>query len=198
MTSPRHRPSPLVRRLLQAPTHLGHPRRMAAQPALPAAHSRRAADRPPLSDDARGDRRAPRERRGSHHGRPWSLRPAAQRAGGNAVEVAVGRERFRPRYRILAPVQASEALTDYARRNRWLAPGCAQSAELVGGLAIRRVTGRSAAARHAVADRRVPNVLKCQSGRLDDATVGSLLACREVWSALIGTRSARQTSSDPH
>ena len=41
---------------------------------------------------------------------------------GNAVEVAIGRRRFRPRHRMLAPQEASEALADYERRNRWLAP----------------------------------------------------------------------------
>lgn len=41
---------------------------------------------------------------------------------GNAVEVAIGRLRFRPRHRTLTPQEASEALADYERRNRWLVP----------------------------------------------------------------------------
>jgi len=41
---------------------------------------------------------------------------------GKGVEVAIGRRRFRPRVRMLAPEEASEALADYERRNRWLAP----------------------------------------------------------------------------
>lgn len=41
---------------------------------------------------------------------------------GEGVEVAIGRRRFRPLVRMLAPEEASEALADYERRNRWLAP----------------------------------------------------------------------------
>lgn len=41
---------------------------------------------------------------------------------GNAVEVAIGRDRFRPRYRMLDAREASAALADYERRNRWLVP----------------------------------------------------------------------------
>jgi deazaflavin-dependent oxidoreductase (nitroreductase family) len=41
---------------------------------------------------------------------------------GNATEIAIGRRRFRPRYRELAPDEASAALANYERRNRWVAP----------------------------------------------------------------------------
>lgn len=41
---------------------------------------------------------------------------------GNATEIAIGRGRFRPRYRELASDEASAALAAYERRNRWLAP----------------------------------------------------------------------------
>jgi hypothetical protein len=41
---------------------------------------------------------------------------------GNAVEVAIGRDRFRPRHRLLSPEEASELLAGYERRNRWLTP----------------------------------------------------------------------------
>lgn len=41
---------------------------------------------------------------------------------GNAVEVAIGRDRFRPRHRLLSPEEASELLAEYERRNRWLTP----------------------------------------------------------------------------
>lgn len=41
---------------------------------------------------------------------------------GNAVEIAIGRRRFRPDWRELAPEQASAALARYERRNHWVAP----------------------------------------------------------------------------
>lgn len=43
-------------------------------------------------------------------------------AAGPAVEVAVGQDRFRPVHRILAEDEAAEALADYERRNRVVAP----------------------------------------------------------------------------
>lgn len=39
-----------------------------------------------------------------------------------AVQVAVGRERFRPGHRELGESEALTVLTDYERRNRWIAP----------------------------------------------------------------------------
>ena len=39
-----------------------------------------------------------------------------------AVEVAVGRSRFRPVHRILNVDEAVAALADYERRNRWITP----------------------------------------------------------------------------
>ncbi len=39
-----------------------------------------------------------------------------------ALEVAVGRQRFRPIHRELEACEAAEVLADYERRNRWLAP----------------------------------------------------------------------------
>lgn len=39
-----------------------------------------------------------------------------------AVEVAIGRQRFRPAHRVLGEQEAVEALADYERRNRWVAP----------------------------------------------------------------------------
>lgn len=41
---------------------------------------------------------------------------------GMAVEVAIGRRRFRPRCRELTPEEASATLADYERRNRWAMP----------------------------------------------------------------------------
>ena len=41
---------------------------------------------------------------------------------GGAVELAIGRERFRPVYRDLAPAEAVAVLADYEQRNRLLAP----------------------------------------------------------------------------
>jgi deazaflavin-dependent oxidoreductase (nitroreductase family) len=41
---------------------------------------------------------------------------------GNAVEVAIGRDRFRPRRRTLTPQEASEALGGLRAPQRWLAP----------------------------------------------------------------------------
>jgi deazaflavin-dependent oxidoreductase (nitroreductase family) len=41
---------------------------------------------------------------------------------GGAVELAIGRERFRPDYRELSAVDAAAVLEDYERRNRLLAP----------------------------------------------------------------------------
>jgi len=41
---------------------------------------------------------------------------------GNAVEVAIAHDRFKPRLRMLTPDEASEVLAGYERRNRWLAP----------------------------------------------------------------------------
>ncbi len=38
---------------------------------------------------------------------------------GNAAEIAIGRRRFQPRCRELAPAEASATLADYERRNRW-------------------------------------------------------------------------------
>lgn len=40
---------------------------------------------------------------------------------GGAVELAIGRERFRPDYRELAPAEAAAVLEEYERRNRLLA-----------------------------------------------------------------------------
>lgn len=39
-----------------------------------------------------------------------------------AIEVAVGRQRFRPRHRVLSEDEAAAALADYERRNRLAAP----------------------------------------------------------------------------
>ncbi|HET6865892.1 MAG TPA: nitroreductase family deazaflavin-dependent oxidoreductase [Solirubrobacteraceae bacterium] len=39
-----------------------------------------------------------------------------------ATEVAIGRERFAPRYRELDPVEAAAVLAEYERRNRYIAP----------------------------------------------------------------------------
>ncbi len=39
-----------------------------------------------------------------------------------AIEVAVGRRRFRPEHRLLSEEEAAEALADYERRNRFAAP----------------------------------------------------------------------------
>jgi deazaflavin-dependent oxidoreductase (nitroreductase family) len=41
---------------------------------------------------------------------------------GNAVEVAIGHERFAPAYRELRPAEAAAVLAEYERRNRYLAP----------------------------------------------------------------------------
>ncbi|HZE05227.1 MAG TPA: nitroreductase family deazaflavin-dependent oxidoreductase [Solirubrobacteraceae bacterium] len=41
---------------------------------------------------------------------------------GGAVEVAIGRQRFRPDYREVAPAQAVAVLADYERRNRLVTP----------------------------------------------------------------------------
>jgi deazaflavin-dependent oxidoreductase (nitroreductase family) len=41
---------------------------------------------------------------------------------GGAVELAIGREHFRPDYREVAPAEAAAVLADYERRNRLLAP----------------------------------------------------------------------------
>jgi hypothetical protein len=41
---------------------------------------------------------------------------------GNAVEVAIGRDRFVPTWRELAPAEAAAALAGYERRNRAIAP----------------------------------------------------------------------------
>lgn len=41
---------------------------------------------------------------------------------GNAVEVAIGRLRFRPRHRVLEPPEASAALANYEHHHRRLAP----------------------------------------------------------------------------
>jgi deazaflavin-dependent oxidoreductase (nitroreductase family) len=41
---------------------------------------------------------------------------------GNAVEVAIGRERFEPTYRELRPPEAAAVLAEYERRNRYIAP----------------------------------------------------------------------------
>lgn len=40
----------------------------------------------------------------------------------SAVEVAVGRRRFKPVYRELDEQEAADVLADYERRNRWVAP----------------------------------------------------------------------------
>lgn len=39
-----------------------------------------------------------------------------------ALEVAIGRRRFRPAHRVLDPAEATAVLADYERRNRWIAP----------------------------------------------------------------------------
>jgi deazaflavin-dependent oxidoreductase (nitroreductase family) len=39
-----------------------------------------------------------------------------------AVEVAVGRERFHPAFRVLSQVEAVQTLAEYERRNRWATP----------------------------------------------------------------------------
>jgi deazaflavin-dependent oxidoreductase (nitroreductase family) len=39
-----------------------------------------------------------------------------------AVEVAIGRQRFRPVHRILGEPEAVAVLADYERRNRWVTP----------------------------------------------------------------------------
>ncbi|HEY1713764.1 MAG TPA: nitroreductase family deazaflavin-dependent oxidoreductase [Solirubrobacteraceae bacterium] len=43
-------------------------------------------------------------------------------SAGHATEIRIGRRRFRPRYRELAPEEAIVALADYERRNRWATP----------------------------------------------------------------------------
>jgi deazaflavin-dependent oxidoreductase (nitroreductase family) len=40
----------------------------------------------------------------------------------NAVEIAIGCDRFRPRHRLLTPEEASEVLANYERHNRRLTP----------------------------------------------------------------------------
>jgi deazaflavin-dependent oxidoreductase (nitroreductase family) len=39
-----------------------------------------------------------------------------------AVEVAIGRHRFRPQYRVLEPAEAVATLAEYEHRNRWVGP----------------------------------------------------------------------------
>ena len=124
MTSTRHRPSPLVRRLLEAPTYLYdiHAGWLLGRRFLRLTHvGRRTGRRYRMMLEVIGENRGSGEvlvMAGLGRSAQW-LRNAE---AGNAVEVAVGQERFRPRHPILALVEASEVLAAYERRNRWLAP----------------------------------------------------------------------------
>jgi len=124
MTSARHRPSPLVRRLLATPAffydvHVGW---LLGRRFLRLTHlGRRTGRRYRTMLEVIGENRGSGEvlvMAGLGRSAHWLRNVDA----GNAMEVAIGRDRFRPRHRMLTPVEAAEALADYERRNRLLAP----------------------------------------------------------------------------
>jgi deazaflavin-dependent oxidoreductase (nitroreductase family) len=124
MTSPRPRLSPLLRRLLETPTYLYdvHAGWLLGSRFLRLTHTGRRTGRRYRtmlevigSCDDSGELLV---LAGLGRSAQWLRNVEA----GNDVEIAVGRDRFRARHRLLTPEQASEALADYERRNRWLAP----------------------------------------------------------------------------
>jgi deazaflavin-dependent oxidoreductase (nitroreductase family) len=124
MTSPPPPLSPLLRRLLETPTYLYdvHAGWLLGRRFLRLTHVGRTTGRRYRTMlEVIGENRRSGELlvlAGLGHSAQW-LRNVQT---GNATEVAIGRDRFRPRHRLLTPQQASEALADYERRNRWLAP----------------------------------------------------------------------------
>ncbi len=124
MTSARPSLSPLLRRVLEAPTYLydAHAGWLLGRRFLRLTHIGRRSGRRYRTmlevigkDDRTGEVLVIA---GLGRSAQWLRNVQA----GKAVEVAIARRRFRPVYRMLAPQEASEALADYERRNRWLAP----------------------------------------------------------------------------
>jgi deazaflavin-dependent oxidoreductase (nitroreductase family) len=124
MTSRPPRPPPLVRRLLEAPTYLydAHLGWLLGRRFLRLTHvGRRTGRRYRTMLEVIAENRGSGEvlvMAGLGRSAQWLRNVEA----GNAVEVAIDRDRFRPRHRTLPPQEAREALAEYERRNRWLAP----------------------------------------------------------------------------
>lgn len=119
-----HRPGPIGRRLLRAPTRLydwdagwllGHR-------FLRLTHvGRRSGRRYQTMLEVIGTGQAPGEViviAGLGPGSDWYRNIVAQ----PAAEVAIGRSRFAPTHRIVGEPEAVAVLADYERRNRWVAP----------------------------------------------------------------------------
>lgn len=124
MTPPRHRPSPLLGRVLGAPAYLydAHAGWLLGRRFLRLTHvGRRTGRRYRTMLEVIGQDRRTGEvlvMAGLGRSAQWLRNIEA----GNAVEVAIGHDRFHPVHRMLTPVEASEALAGYERRNRLLAP----------------------------------------------------------------------------
>jgi deazaflavin-dependent oxidoreductase (nitroreductase family) len=124
MTSSRPGPSPPVRRLLATPTFLYdlHVGWLLGRRFLRLTHlGRRTGRRYRTMLEVIGEHRGNGEvlvMAGLGRSAQWLRNVQA----GNAMEVAIGHDRFRPRHRMLTPAEASEALADYERRYRVLAP----------------------------------------------------------------------------
>lgn len=124
MTSETPRLSPALRRLLRAPTYLydAHAGWLLRRRFLRLTHIGRRSGRPYRTMlEVIGENPGTGEVlvvAGLGRSAQWLRNVEA----GNALEVAIGRDRFRPRHRTLTPQEASDALADYERRTRWLAP----------------------------------------------------------------------------
>ena len=115
---------PIVRRVLEAPTYLYdlHAGWLLGRRFLRLTHlGRRSGRRYRTMLEVIGEDRASDEVlvvAGLGRAAQWLRNVQA----GNAVEVAIGRQRFTPLHRMVPLEEASEALARYEERNRWLAP----------------------------------------------------------------------------
>jgi deazaflavin-dependent oxidoreductase (nitroreductase family) len=122
--SPTGRPGPVLRRLLRAPgrRYDWHAGWLLGRRFLRLTHrGRRSGRRYRTVLEVVGTDRAPGEvvvLAGLGRSADWYRNVLA----GQAVEVAIGRRRFRPRHRVLGPEEAVAVLAGYERRNRWVAP----------------------------------------------------------------------------
>ena len=90
---------------------------------------------------------------------------------GSGAEITLGRNAFAADSRVLELAEAEGVIADYERRNRWVRPIVAPSADVVAGVALRRQPRRQGAARSGTAHRRVSSADGCvASGSVGYAT----------------------------
>lgn len=124
MAKTTHRPGPIARRVLRAPARLydWNAGWLLGDRFLRLTHIGRRSGRPYQTMlEVIGTGSAPGEVivvAGLGRAADWYRNVQAR----PAVEVAIGRRRFPPVHRIIDQTEATEALADYERRNRWAAP----------------------------------------------------------------------------